>query len=177
MNQPLDELYLNWLYDQVGNSKLRSPARTYWSLFRQLYTREFVWLVPNDDNRCADGKDLRLEFCAIYHLDLVDPRWMELGCSTLEMMVALSRKLAFEAEGEPREWFWQLISNLGLGRCTDAWYRVTLGEEHVEEVIDTLIFRTYSYEGDGGLFPLRNADRDQRQVEIWYQMNAYILEN
>lgn len=177
MGEPLDELYLHWLYAQVGNVRLKNHNRTYWTLFRQMYTREFVWMVPNDDNRCADGRDLRLEFRAIHQMDLIDPRWMELGCSVLEMLVALSRKLAFEAEGEPREWFWHLIGNLQLGRCTDAWYKVTRGEDHVEEVLDSLIFRTYSYEGIGGLFPLKHPDRDQRQVEIWYQMNAYILEN
>ena len=29
---------------------------------------------------------------------------------------------------------------------------------------------------DGGLFPLKFVKQDQRFVELWYQLNAYILE-
>jgi len=62
MNEPLDDLYLTWLYSQIGSIKLKQPSRTYWSLFRQLYTKEFVWIIPNDDNRIEDGRDLRFKF-------------------------------------------------------------------------------------------------------------------
>jgi len=49
VSQPLDELYFTWLYSQVGSVRTRNPARTYWSLLRYLYTKEFVWIIPNDD--------------------------------------------------------------------------------------------------------------------------------
>ena len=34
--------------------------------------------------------------------------------------------------------------------------------------------RTYSPDGDGGLFTVRNCDRDLRNVEIWIQMCWYL---
>lgn len=71
MDGPLDEQYLKWLYRQVASSKYRNPARTYWSLLRQLYTTEFVWTVPNDDNRVEDGRDLRYEFLKKLVYDLI----------------------------------------------------------------------------------------------------------
>ena len=45
-----------------------------------------------------------------------------------------------------------------------------------EEVLDAVIFRNYEYDGRGGLFPLRYPDRDQRDEELWSQLNAYLLE-
>lgn len=178
MSQPLDELYLTWLYHQVGSIKLRNPARTFWSLFRQLHITEFVWIVPNDDNRVEDGRDLRQEFIQQERIDDVDRDWMELGCSMLELLIGLSRVLAFEAEGEPRDWFWTLIENLGLEEMNDRTYRSApdVAERIICETANRVIWRTYSPDGRGGLFPLDHPEHDQRDVEIWYQLNAYLLE-
>lgn len=173
MARPLDELYFEWLYSQVGSVRVRNPTRTYWSLLRQLFTKEFVWIIPNDDNRIEDGRDLRVEFLDISGIDDVDPGWMELGCSFFEMMIGLSRRLSFIAEGDPRDWFWHLMDNLGLRSFNDD---KGIDIEVVDEILNTVIWRTYSEDGQGGLFPLRNAREDQREVEIWYQQSAYILE-
>lgn len=173
MSEPLDELYLKWLYSQVGSVKFKNPSRTYWSLVRKLFTTEFLWFIPNDDNRLEDGRDLRSEFLADQGIEEVDPDWMLLGCSMLEMLIGLSRRLAFECEGEPRDWFWHMIDNLGLYSYND---RKPFPEELVEETLNRVIFRTYQPDGTGGLFPLRHATQDQRKVELWYQLSAYILE-
>lgn len=180
MNAPLDELYFSWLYGQVASVKLKNPSVTFVSLLRQLYTKEFVWLIPNDDNRVALGKELRLEFAAEQGLRGVDlGDWMELGCSVLEMMIPLSRALAFETdEGEPRDWFWHMIENLGLPaeQCNDRNYNEQL-KENIDHILEVFIWRNYSASGQGGLFPLQRERQDQRRVEIWYQLNAYLLEN
>ena len=173
MSQPLDELYFTWLYSQVDSVRTRNPSRTYWKLLKQLYTKEFVWIIPNDDNRAEDGRDLRYEFIEDQGLNYVDPDWLHLGCSMLEMLVALSRRLFFEAEEKPRWWFWHLIENLGLSGYTDA---VDIPTNKVNDVLDRVIWRTYSRSGNGGLFPLKKPSRDQRDVEIWYQLSAYLLE-
>lgn len=171
----LDKLYLDWLYSQVGSVKDRNPRRTYWSLLGQLFTTQFVWFVPNDDNRAAAGQYLRNEFLADSGFKPADAGWMEAGCSVLEMMIALSRELAFEAyQGEPREWFWHMIDNLQIRFCDFEWTRKT--EEFVNDVLNRFIFRQYRSDGRGGLFPLNSPQRDQREVEIWYQLNAYLLE-
>lgn len=174
MSALLDEAYFVWLYSQVGAVKLRNRSRSYWSLTRQLFQKEFVWFVPNDDNRIADGRDLRHEFLADSGLD-ADPVWMDMGCSMFEMLVALSRRLAFEVEGQPRDWFWHLIQVLDLRQFND---RVYNDEAHkqIDEALDRVIFRTYDYDGRGGLFPLRNPRQDQRKVELWYQLSAYLAE-
>lgn len=176
MSAPLDEEYFTWLYSQVASTRLKTPTRTYWTLFRQLYTKEFVWLVPNDDNRVEDGRDLRYEFLDLKHIEEPDPSWMHLGCSMLEMLIALSRRLSFEAESPAHNWFWHLIDNLELRKYNDKFYN---GEDIskfmlIHDILNRVIYRTYAYNGSGGLFPLEHAMEDQTQVEIWYQLSAYV---
>lgn len=173
MDEPLDEQYLKWLYRQVASIRLRNPARTYWSLLRQLFKTEFVWLIPNDDNRIEDGRDLRYEFIEESGADPSDD-WMTLQCSMLELLIGLSRRLDFEADGGSRRWFWMLLENLDLHNLNDSEYDNQ--EEFVDDVLANVIWRTYDYDGSGGLFPLEHPDRDQTQVELWYQLSAYLLE-
>ena len=175
MSAPLDEQYLTWLYSQVGSVKLRNSSRTHWSLLKQLYKKEFVWFIPNDDNRVADGRELRYEFVGSDYTGEIDPDWMDLGCSMLEMLMALSRRLAFESDDNARQWFWHLIEVLDLFQFNDRNYD-NLAEEQIDDTLNRVIFRRYSPNGHGGLFPLRRTEQDQRDVEIWYQMCSYLIE-
>lgn len=176
MDKPLDELYFEWLYSQVGDPRVNTPTRTYWRMLKVLYTTEFAWFIPNDDNRIADGKELRPEFVDDFGIRHVDPGWMNLGCSMLELLIALSRRLAFEAEGEPSGWFWELIENIGLGGFTDERMGYRYTETMVADILERVIWRRYDFDGNGGLFPLRHTEYDQTKLEIWHQMNAYVLE-
>lgn len=172
MNQPLDELYLRWLYSQVADPDLNSPSRSYWKLCRQMYTTPYTWFIPNDDNRAEDGKNLRDEFAEELDIEIHDQEWLDLDCSMLELILGLSRRLSFLGDGEPREWFWLLVDNLGI-RFND---RRSYPPDEVEEVLNNVIWRTYKANGSGGLFPLRRPRGDQREVELWYQLNSYLLE-
>lgn len=174
MNKPLDELYLTWLYSQIADPEVTAPSKSYWTLARLMYTMEFIWFVPNDDNRAEDGRNLRIEFIEDLGLEDIDPDWMYLGCSMLELLIGLSRRLSFLDEGEPCDWFWHLIDNLGV-RYNDR-NRRQFPAGYIEEVLNNVIFRTYRPNGVGGLFPLRHPNCDQREVELWYQLSAYLLE-
>jgi len=144
---------------------------------RQLFTKEFVWIIPNDDNRVEDGRDLRYRFLEENHIIDVDPNWMGLGCSFLELLLGLANRLEFEAERTAREWFWELMSNSGLAPFDDAEYQENKhAAKQVDEVTDRIIWRTYDFDGRGGLFPLKEPQQDQRDVELWYQLCAYLLE-
>ncbi len=170
----LDEGYLYWLNSLVEPVRNPNPARTHSLLIEQLFLKEFRWSVPNDDNRAEDGKELRQEF--LYEYD-VDQKWMSEPCSVMEMLVALARRVAFEANGEPDEWFWILLNNLGLDRYTDDVYG-DMVETEVNDVLDIFIERRYGHNGEGGgLFPLEDTRADQREFEIWYQMSSYLLEH
>lgn len=171
----LDARYLDWLYEQVSPSQTNNPALSLWKLCEQLFRKRFEDFQPNDGNRVEDGKLLREEFIEQTGAE-GDRNWMEIDCSVLEMMIALSRRCEFESIHDAYFWFWRMIQNLGLREYTDDRYDREV-EYIVNDALETMIHRTYRRDGVGGLFPLARPDRDQRKVEIWYQMSAYILEN
>lgn len=95
----------------------------------------------------------------------------------LEMLVALSRWIAFEAGGDSRDWFWHMLSNIEIDQYNDRVYNRE-AEERIQKALNTVIWRIYNRNGTGGgLFPLKKAVRDQRDVELWYQLNTYLIEN
>jgi hypothetical protein len=74
-------------------------------------------------------------------------------------------------------WFWQMLENLGLAHISDKLYSSgPRMDSFIDNVIDRLIYRRYSPDGHGGLFPLEFPHEDQRGVELWYQLNAYLIE-
>jgi hypothetical protein len=165
------EEYLLWLEAQLKDE--HSPKVRHWGLVNLMYDREFGWTVPHDDNRIADGMDLRIEFCN-------QSRWRRsqierLGpCSFLEVLIGLSRRLAFIAGEEAPGWAWVLLTNLGLHKMTDP--LTPRKENKIESIMDAVIQRTYSPDGQGGFFPLAWPDDDQTKIELWYQMNSYVEE-
>jgi hypothetical protein len=166
-----DDVYLEWLHDQVFVRTQRGA--TYWKLLRQMHQTEFLWFVPNDENRAEDGKDLRREW--IEQSGFTPPgSWMELGCSFLEMLVALARRMEFEADETPQHWFWHLLENLEFESYHDG---SGYSRNYVTRRMRVVIDRRYDMMGNGGLFPLRNPSKDQRKVELWYQMSEYLLQD
>ena len=164
---PFDAGYLSWLKSliavPVGN-------RTYSQMLSELHNKEFVWLIPNDDNRLADGLELRGEYFHRHNGDISED-----GASVLEVLIGLSRRIAFIADGDPEVWAWRLIMNLELDKFWDP-LKSAAKLQDLDNRLETLIWRTYHSDGQGGFFPLAWPEEDQRKVELWYQMNAFVEE-
>lgn len=179
-NHPLSGDYLNWLAPQIRGEGDGHPGRTYDGLLEIMYEKEFIELVPNDSNRIGDGLDLRLDFGRQTGLLLessvgsfLDKSAPLPPCSFLEVLVALSRRVAFTAGGvDAPGWAWVLMFNLQLHRITDPVGRAKA--RRADDILDRCIWRNYAFNGEGGFFPLESPTEDQTQVEIWYQMSAYI---
>ena len=167
-----DEGYFNWLLQLIEPVRNINPARTHSLLAEQMFKTPFRWSVPNDDNRIEDAKELREEFLDHYS---VDEKWLNQEANVLEVLVALARRVSYEGGGEPDEWFWKLVSNLGLWQFTDESYSDWVAEQ-VDVALEIFMDREYSHNGEGGLFPLESTNADQREVELWYQMSYYLLE-
>jgi hypothetical protein len=173
MNGTLDDRYFEWLYGLVADVRTRKGPKTYWNLLRKFFCTEFAWVVPRDDNRAEDGRELRYEWAQCENSD-VDPDWIALGCSFLEMLIGLARRMDFQTEQDVQFWFWHLVGNLGLLGHND---RSKFVVEDLEDRITAVIWRTYDPDGTGGLFPMRRTNRDQRQIEIWQQLSEYLLQD
>lgn len=175
MNGTINDRYFEWLYAHVGSVRNNNPSRSYWNLLRKMYTTKFYWFVHNDDNRVLDALELRVEFLHRWGTEDVDVTWIHDDVSILEMLIALGRRAAYEGGKESADWFWEMVKNLELRDYTDAVYEISI-EEEVVEVLQRLNDRKYERDGQGGLFPLKDARQDQRLVELRYQLSAYLLE-
>ena len=174
MNEPIEEVYFNWLYAKVARVQNPTPSLTYYTLLRELHSTEFVWLVPGDDNRAEDGVGVRREFYHYLHTKIDDEQpWFYLDCSVLEMLIAFSRRAAFQTDISDRDWFWRFLENLGLSELYDSRNDT---QQIASEVINTFVWRLYDRKGNGGLFPLSHTNNDQRRVEVWYQFCEYLVD-
>ena len=176
MTWNLKSSYLDFLCKIVGRTYEYSQLLTF------LHGVEFYSLVHNDENRLKDGEHLRENY-----IDEVGPtRAPSLPngpCTVLEMLIGLAFRLEFDLSGGEYErpaadWFWVLVDNVGLTFYDDYILKVR-PEIHPEmgKIVLNLLDRRYDSDGNGGLFPLKNPRQDQKQVEIWYQMSAWIIEN
>lgn len=175
----MNDKYFNYLVNLVDKQN------RYSLLLKELYNIEYYATVPNDDNRGSDGLYLREQYLeSMGHMPLSFCHTDE--CTILEMLIGLSYRLEFETaqsiyEKRPEQWFWILIDNLKLTHFADKYIKNK--NDHIQainiirDIINKLLDRTYFATGEGGLFPLINPKKDQRRVEIWYQMTDYIEEN
>lgn len=173
-NERINNEYFEWMSDLVSNGRY-SKHISYKKLLMQLHSIIFSYSIPKDANRAAEGVELRYRFARQIGYDDT-PECLDGPCSVLEMMIALAIRCEENLMDDPGignrtgQWFWGMITNLGLGSMMDSRY----DEEYVDYVITRFLNREYEPDGTGGLFRIRNCDRDLRRVEIWYQMCWYL---
>lgn len=169
----LSEQYFEWMYEIV--CKNRYDANTsYRKLLERLHEIEFTWVIQKDSNRAEDGKDLRWRFAYLSHI----PVWDELygPCSVFEMILALAIRCEETIMDDPSfgdrtaQWFWKMITNLGLGSMTDERF----DKKYVDEIISMFLNRDYAPDGRGSLFVVRGFNHDMRDLEIWEQMARWL---
>lgn len=171
IDNTLKEGYLRWLEPQLKDE--HGSSKTYWDLIHLMFKVPFAVLVTMDENRLADGLDLRVEFAREQNFP---PRHMrQLGpCTFLEVLIGLSRRLSFVAGGSAPGWAWKLMDNLTLNRLSDPLSRTK--HDKALTIIDVVTMRKYRPDGMGGFFPLAWPNEDQREIELWYQLNSYAEE-
>lgn len=176
MTWNVDKIYFEWLTEHVNFNNGRPGGRTYVDLMGQLHSKEFVWIVPNDDNRLEDAVALRHEFLHDAGITNYPEEFVlnEPPLSVLEVIISLSRRCAFADDGDARNWAWKLIENLELSGLSDPVSRRK--QDVIDDILDRFIWRQYETDGRGGLFPLKHPENNQREIELWYQMNAYLDE-
>lgn len=160
--------YFDWLYSLACDG--REDLKFICAL---LHGIEFIYVIPMDDNRYADGISLRYRFG--YDNDIPDAAIAsELDtkpCSVFEMMVALALRMEEDVMATAKEdrtsiWFMQMLESLDLIDMTDDRF----DENEARYIIDRFLNREYRRDGAGGLFTIKNRpDKDLRDVEIWYQ--------
>lgn len=167
----IEEEYFEWMYQIV-------LGKGYRKLLSYLYDIPFKFILDMDYNRICDGSDLRYKFGHDTHIHsrVIDLKLGNVECSILEVMVALSIRMEESILCDPDYgdrtsiWFWEMIKSLGLYHMDDD----NFDERLVCVVIERFMDRDYEPNGRGGLFTVRNACCDMREVDIWYQMCMYV---
>lgn len=166
--------YFEWMFDMVCRERYDGDI-SYRKLLTYLHDTEFEYFIPRDRNRAEDGIGLRYRFAMLHGYEDV-PYSLDGPCSVLEMMIALAIRCEEDIMDDPAkgdrtvQWFWGMINNLGLGAMHDERFDKT----YVRVTVDRFLKRKYDPDGSGGLFRVRNCDRDLRDVEIWYQLCWYL---
>lgn len=169
---PIEDKYVRWLRSLVDR-----PGSFYNILFQAAWETDYEYYIPYDENRADDGLRLRDRFMDETSLILSD-----FGpCRMLEFLVALAIRMNetlydWDLPDQTSGWFWQLIFNSGLVALDDTYSDDTY--ERILYRLDVINKRLYNEDGSGGgLFPLTYTRQDQREIEVWYQMMAYLTEN
>ena len=177
MKNELNKEYFEWMYQLVYNEKY-PKSLSYRKLLTHLHDMEFTYIIEMDGNRAEDGIDLRYRFGyeRQYDSPMIATYLDDRPCSVLEMLTALAIRCEEHIMDDPDignrtgQWFWNMISNLGLSYLNDA--RFDSG--YLNRVIARFLNREYKRNGEGGLFTVKNCKHDLRTVEIWYQMCWYL---
>lgn len=176
----MTEQYYDWLYKIVcGEWEPRNLS--FHRLLMFLYNRRYIPACEMDVCRATDGINLRYRFATendIPYAQVMDT-FNGVPCSFLEMMVALALRIEEHimedaaAGNRVGQWFWNMVVSLGLAAMDDNRF----SEERAASIINRFDRRDYQPNGAGGLFTLSHPTEDMRQLDIWYQLMAYLNEN
>lgn len=118
------ERYFHWLLKYIGNGVFRRDS--YFELLEYLFNTEYCWSIPMDENRAADGIDLRHRFVMECNENQEDSYiYLSGPASVLEVLIALSIRMEQIARGtidlsKSGQWFWGMIKNLNILDCYDG---------------------------------------------------------
>lgn len=178
----LNDRYFRWLIGILGY-KEGAPSCRYISLLTYLYSTDFRLTTPvvgHDDNRLNDGFQLRVD----YSKSFTDPDLPDIfgdPVSVLEVLVAFAMRIdddiMYNGSRQASRWFDIMINNLGMTNFTDDTLGVDWLIDDAEQIVDIWMSRQFNFDGTGSIFPVKNTTFDQRNVEMWYQMQEWFKEN
>lgn len=144
-------------------------------LFTSLYLHNFRWVIPRDENRAADGIELRHQYMSTRNIQAFTITELQQPCSVLEMMVALAKRCDFQTMtnfDDDQSWIWfdGMLMSLGLLDMDNS----VFDENIVNDILERWMSRKHSPDGQGGLFYIPGFTEDMRKMEIWYQMCSFV---
>lgn len=178
----LDSIYEGWLLEKVCD---KMTAIRYKTLFSMLYQTPVNLnnMKELDCNRTEDGRMLRFRF-ENEHNDILGifpksdlTHFEDCSCSLLELMIALSLRMEEQIIGNINygdrtgQWFWEMLTNLGVGYMTDDRFNVSEYHRCVSN------FMNYEYDTDGKGCLFRSEHKtifEMQMLDVWYQMCEHL---
>lgn len=179
-NITVQDTYFAYLCELV---RINDEHYSYYLLAQELHNITFYSMIPHDENRAVDGIMLRNRFIqdsSFINYESIE----EKPCTFFEFLIGLAIRMAFILEDSDDDekiptYFHELLENCGLDLACDEAYMEGYGRDYVQNIVERILSRKYKKDGTGGLFPIHTwikKDKDQRKVEIWYQMARYLID-
>lgn len=181
LNNPRVHEYWKWLCSKID---VGAPSQyQYQDLYKTLFRLPFDSGFGNDINRAEDGIELRANWLATSRYDDFGPEFEE-GfwdwCSMFEAIIGLAIRMN-QALYNPNwnrtgVYFWELLRNVRFDKFDD-WYISETGRLEIFEICDVINLRKYDRNGtNGGLFPIPWTHENMPDLELWYQLQQYLIE-
>ncbi len=177
INYDIKKEYFNHLVDLVCDKK--HPKIDYIPLLELLHNMKFSVFVEKDENRVQDAKYLRVKWTDSEGILEYLYEFEDEKASVLEVLVSISDRLSFQIGDNTTnshtlsDCFWEILRNLDIEKYYSSNYKPL----NVKEKVRNWMSRKIKKDGSGGIFPLKKPKEDQKSLQIWDQMNDYILEN
>lgn len=173
----LNDIYFDWMLQLVCDGE-HVNERDYYKLFSLMHGLDYIWSLPMDGNRAADGVSLRYRFGYEHGIDqrIIASELDYKPCSVLEMLIALvvrcEENIMVDLEVGNRfgRWFWMIMENLGLDEMTDDDFDFELAHY----ILCRMMARDYEPDGKYGPIYIPGCDDDLRSIDIWGQMMRYL---
>ena len=171
--------YKAFLMDEVENRTHK--VVDYSLLLSVLFDIPFKAYVNMDNNRIEDAICMREEYLETdkmrgFDVSAVEDRYV----SVFEVLFALAKRLENDILCDPMEevdhsadHFWRFLKNLEVEKYSNGRF----SEAIVRDKVEKWVRRDYKKNGFGSIFPVKGDKIDMRKLEIWDQMNRYLMEN
>lgn len=154
----------------------------YFRLCKQLLEIPFIPIIPMDENRSSECRELRTDFFNSYNYggsyevdSLPDSGTM------LELLIVLAEKMQYnlklsEYDKPVKDFFLEMVGNAGI-QFNNYEFGEDLEKRTISTNMERINIRQFQWDGYYSFFPLREPHSDQRYEELIVQMNNYIEEN
>ncbi len=178
----ISEQYFNWIINTIFDDF--DLLNSYFGLLVELNNITFEYSIAKDANRQKDAQDFRYIFgdangypetYIAMELDIQPP-------TLLEVIAALINRVQdnilcdFEHGIKNQDIFIDMLRSLHIDDLCDRRYLSSDDMYQLQDSINRLYNRDYSYYGEGGLFTVQNPQEDMRRTEIWFQFMWYLNE-
>lgn len=115
---------------------------------------DFVWYIPEDEDRAIQALRMRDEYC--YETGMPSPR--QAPASFLEVFVSITDTLTAMLYQDRESFTKSILLNVGARSFSDDGRLPSEIYEEALNIAECVMYRTYSRNGTGGLFRIPGVD-------------------
>lgn len=139
--------YTRWLI-QRGCLENYSELASVWDEL------DFVWYIPEDEDRAVQALRMRDEYC--YETGMLTPR--QAPSSFLEVFVSITDNLTAMLYQDRESFTKSILMNMGARSYSDDGRPISEIREEALVIAERVMYRTYGRNGSGGLFRIPGSD-------------------